>query len=223
MDLWQIVSFTLEVALASTAVLLPPGLVTAWALSKSWPGKTFVEALVTLPLVLPPTAVGLLLLLALGPVSPLGRWLRAVAEWDVAFTWRAVVLACAVVSFPLFVRQARSALEEVDPEILGVARTLGRGPVACFVEVHAPLAWRGIVAGLVLAFTRALGEFGATIVVAGNIPGQTQTLALAIFQRIQTGHTGEAVKLAVISTVLALAALAGVEMLTRRRERELAR
>lgn len=223
MDLWQIVSFTLEVALVSTAILLPPGLVTAWALSKSWPGKTFVEALVTLPLVLPPTAVGLLLLLALGPVSPLGRWLRAVSEWDVAFTWRAVVLACAVVSFPLFVRQARSALEEVDPEILGVARTLGRGPVACFFEVHAPLAWRGILAGLVLAFTRALGEFGATIVVAGNIPGQTQTVALALFQRIQTGHTGEAVKLAAISTLLAMAALAAVEMLTRRRERELAR
>ena len=223
MDLWQIVSFTLEVALASTAILLPPGLVTAWALSKSWPGKTFVEALVSLPLVLPPTAVGLLLLLALGPVSPLGRWLRAVSDWDVAFTWRAVVLACAVVSFPLFVRQARSALEEVDPEILGVARTLGRGPVACFFEVHAPLAWRGILAGLVLAFTRALGEFGATIVVAGNIPGRTQTVALALFQRIQTGHTGEAVKLAVISTVLALAALAAVETLTRRRERALSR
>lgn len=223
MDLWRIVSFTLEVALASTAVIVLPGLLLAWALSKNWPGKAWVEALVSVPLVIPPTAIGLVLLISLGPISPLGRWLQTHLGWDVAFTWRAVVLACAVVSFPLFVRQARSALEEVDPEVLGVARTLGRGPLACFLEVHAPLAWRGILAGLVLAFTRALGEFGATIVVAGNIPGQTQTLALALFQQIQVGREGEALKLALISIFIAVVALAWVEILSRSRDRALSR
>jgi len=222
-DLWRIISFTLEVALASTAIILLPGLLLSWALSKSWPGKAVIEALVSVPLVIPPTAIGLVLLIALGPVSPVGRWLHETLGWEVAFTWRAVVLSCAVVSFPLFVRQARSALEEVDPAILGVARTLGRGPVACFVQVHAPLAWRGILAGLVLAFTRALGEFGATIVVAGNIPGQTQTLALALFQQIQVGREWEAMKLAAISTLIAVIALAWVELLTRSRDRAMSR
>lgn len=218
-ELGQVIAFTIEVALASTALILVPGMLVAWALARSFPGKAVVEALVSVPMVIPPTAIGLMLLVVLGPVSPMGAWLAQHVKWDIAFTWRAVMLACAVVSFPLFVRQAKAALEEVDPEVLGVARTLGRGPVACFFEVHAPLAWRGILAGLVLAFTRALGEFGATIVVAGNIPGQTQTLALALFQQIQVGREKDALVLAGISTAIAVVALACVELLSRNRER----
>ena len=222
--LWRLILFTVEVAAASTALVFVPGVLVAWALSRrGWPGRALVEALVTVPLVVPPTAVGLALLLVLGPAGPVGGWLRETLGWEIAFTPAAVIVACAVVSFPLLVRQARSALEEVDPGLLGVARTLGRGPLACFVEVHAPLAWRGILAGAVLAFARALGEFGATILVAGNIPGRTQTLALAIFQRVQVGREREALLLAGISTAIAFATLLWVELLTRGRERELSR
>lgn len=216
-DLWGIVRLTLGVAVGSTLLILVPGLLVAWALSRrGWRGRTAVEALVTVPLVVPPTAVGLGLLLALGA-------LRDAVGLDIAFTRHAVVLACAIVSFPLLVRQARSALEEVDPRLLGVARTLGRGPLAAFVEVQAPLAWRGLLAGAVLAFARALGEFGATILVAGNIPGRTQTLALAIFQRVQVGRQGEALLLAAVATALAFFTLWGVETLARGRERTLSR
>lgn len=194
----------------------------AWLLSRrGWRGRTLVETLVTLPLVLPPTAVGLGLLLLVGRARPLGGWLSERFGIDIAFTWRAVVLASAVVAFPLLVRSARSAFEEVDPRLPAVARTLGRGPAGAFFAVELPLAWRGIGGGLVLAFARALGEFGATIVVAGNIPGRTQTLALAIFQQIQLGRDPEALTLAGISVALAAAALAFAEALVSRRERRL--
>jgi molybdate transport system permease protein len=174
-----------------------------------------------LPLVLPPTAVGLGLLLLAGRAGPFGGWLSERFGIDVAFTWRAVVLASAVVAFPLLVRSARSAFEEVDPRLPAVARTLGRGPAGAFFAVELPLAWRGIGAGTVLAFARALGEFGATIVVAGNIPGRTQTLALALYQKIQLGRDPEALTLAGISVALAAAALAFAEALVSRRERRL--
>jgi molybdate transport system permease protein len=173
--------------------------------------------------VLPPTAVGLALLLLLGRDGLLGGPLHRGLGIEVAFTWKAVVVASGVVAFPLLVRSVRSALEEVDPRLLGVARTLGRGPAGAFFAVHLPLAWRGVLAGTVLAFARALGEFGATVLVAGNIPGRTQTLALAIFQRVQVGRDREAVVLAGVSALLAFAAMVTVEWLTRRREKTLER
>jgi molybdate transport system permease protein len=126
-----------------------------------------------------------------------------------------------VVAFPLLVRSARSAFEEVDPSLPAVARTLGRSPLRTLLEVEIPLAWRGVAAGAVLAFARSLGEFGATILIAGNIPGRTQTLALALFQDIQIGHDREALALAVISVALAAGSLAVSEMVVRRRERTL--
>jgi molybdate transport system permease protein len=216
--------FTLGIAAAATAWILPPGVALGWALSRrGWRGRAAVEALVSLPLVLPPTAVGLALLLLLGRDGllggPLHRWLGI----EIAFTWKAVVVASGVVAFPLLVRSVRSALEEVDPRLLGVARTLGRGPAGAFFAVHLPLAWRGVLAGTVLAFARALGEFGATVLVAGNIPGRTQTLALAIFQRVQVGRDREAMVLAGVSALLAFAAMVTVEWLTRRREKTLER
>lgn len=221
-DTLRLTAFTLGVAAAATLWILPPGVALGYALSRrGWRGRSALEALVSLPLVLPPTAVGLGLLLVLGRDGllggPLHRWLGI----DLAFTWKAVVVASGVVAFPLLVRSVRSALEEVDPRLLAVARTLGRGPAATFFAVHLPLAWRGVVAGTVLAFARALGEFGATILVAGNIPGRTQTLALAIFQRVQVGRDREALALAGVSALLAFSAMLAVEWLTRRRERTL--
>jgi molybdate transport system permease protein len=221
-DVLRLTAFTLGVSAAATAWILPPGVALGYALSRrGWRGRSALEALVSLPLVLPPTAVGLGLLLVLGRNGllggPLHRWLGI----DLAFTWKAVVVASGVVAFPLLVRSVRSALEEVDPRLLAVARTLGRGPAGTFFAVHLPLAWRGVVAGTVLAFARALGEFGATILVAGNIPGRTQTLALAIFQRVQVGRDREALALAGVSALLAFSAMLAVEWLTRRRERTL--
>ena len=214
--------FTLGVAAAATLWILPPGIFLGWALARrGWRGRSAVEALVSLPLVLPPTAIGLGLLLLLGRDGPLGGPLHDLFGVEIAFTWKAVVIASGVVAFPLLVRSVRAALEEVDPKLLGVARTLGRGPLGTFLSVHLPLAWRGVLAGAVLAFARALGEFGATILVAGNIPGRTRTLALAVFQEVQVGREGRAVALAGVSAALAFAAMLGVEWLTGRRERKL--
>jgi molybdate transport system permease protein len=211
------------VAAGATALNLIPGVAVAWALSRpGWRGRTVVETLVALPLVLPPTAVGLGLLLLFGRSGPLGGWLYEQLGIEIAFTWRGVVIASAVVAFPLLVRSARSAFEEVDPRLPAVARTLGRGPLRTFLEVELPLAWRGVLAGAVLSFARALGEFGATILVAGNIPGRTQTLALALFQQVQVGRDREALELAAISVLLAAAAVAVAEAVVRRRDRTLA-
>jgi molybdate transport system permease protein len=219
-----LVLFTVAVAAGATALLVPPGLAIAWAISR--PGfrfRTLAETLVSLPLVLPPTAVGLALLLLFGRTGPLGRPLWEHFGFEIAFTWKGVVLASAVVAFPLFVRSARSAFEEVDPRLPAVARTLGRGPLGAFFAVELPLAWRGVTAGAVLAFARALGEFGATILLAGNIPGRTQTLSLALFQRVQVGRDHEALVLAGVSALLAAIAVALSELLVRRRDRTLAR
>jgi molybdate transport system permease protein len=172
----------------------------------------------SLPLVLPPTAVGLVLLELLGRRAPFGAWLHRLGL-DVVFTWKAVLLAMAIMSFPLLVRSARTAFEEVDPRLVGLARTLGWGPWGAFRRVTLPLAWRGILAGTVLAFARALGEFGATVMVAGNIPGKTQTLALAIFHNNQIGRDDRALVLAGVTVALAFAGLWTTEWLTRRRAR----
>jgi molybdate transport system permease protein len=214
-----IVAFTLETAALATAVILVPGLAAALALAR-WrgPGKGLVETALSLPLVLPPTAVGLLLLEALSRRGTLGAWLAA-RGIEVVFTWKGVVLACAVMAFPLLVRSARTAFEEVDPRLVGIARTLGCGSFGALVRVTLPLAWRGIAAGTVLAFSRALGEFGATIMVAGNIPGRTQTLALAIFQHTQVGREDRAMTLVALTVGLAFAALWTAEWVARRQAR----
>ncbi|NVI98363.1 molybdate ABC transporter permease subunit [Myxococcus sp. AM009] len=214
-----LVSFTLWVAALATLLILPPGLAVAYALAR-WdgPGKGVVETLLTLPLVLPPTAVGLVLLELLGRNGPLGRVLDA---WgvEVVFTPKAVVLASAVMAFPLLVRSARSGFEEVDPRLVAVARTLGASRTRAFFRVTLPLAWRGVLVGALLAFSRALGEFGATVLVAGNIPGRTQTLSLAIFQRTQLGRDAEALRLAGVAALLAFVAVFATEAAARRRGR----
>ena len=225
-EVWPVVRFTLLVATLSTAATALPAIWVARCLVRRpeseqsrWRGRSLLEALVHLPLVLPPTAVGFLLLLLLGRGGPLGEGLSRLGV-DVAFTPLAVVIACAVVSFPLFVRGVRGALEEIDPRLLQLARTLGRTPREVFWRVELPLAWRGVLAGGVMAFARALGEFGATILVAGNIPGRTQTLALALFQQVQTGNDRAAILLAGIAGVIAFVALLVVDRLQRRRDHE---
>jgi molybdate transport system permease protein len=212
-----LLAFTFELAAISTALLLPIGVGLAWLLShrRGWV-KGLVEAFVSLPLVLPPTAVGFLLLRGLAPNSALGSRL-ARAGVEVLFTPKAVVLATMTMSLPLLVRGARASFEEVDPRLLGMARTLGCSRAAAFVRVALPLAWRGILAGAVMAFARAIGEFGATVLVAGNIPGRTQTIALAIFQRVELGDTDAANHLVLLTVVFALLAMVGTEWLAGRR------
>jgi molybdate transport system permease protein len=210
------------VAALSTLLLLPPGIAAALALARlRGPAKQVLDTVLALPLVLPPTAVGLLLLALLARRGPLGHWLDA-RGIEVVFTWKAVVVATAVMSFPLLVRSARTAFEEVDPRLVGIARTLGCGAWAAFFRVTLPLAWRGVLAGTVLAFARALGEFGATVMIAGNIPGKTRTLALAIFHDSQIGRDDRAMVLAAVTIVLAFTALWLTEWISRRRTRAVA-
>jgi molybdate transport system permease protein len=215
---WQILSFSLGVAALATIVILPFGVLLAWFLArKDWWGKTLVETFVALPLVLPPVATGLILLKLLGRKGPIGAFLENNLNLEIVFTWKAVVIALAVMSFPLLVRTARVAFEQVNPRLEQVARTLGAGPLRVFFTITLPLASRGIIGGTILAFARALGEFGATILVAGAIPGETATLAVSIFNLIQLGKDAAAMRLLFLSVALAFAALFLSEWLLRRR------
>jgi molybdate transport system permease protein len=204
----QIVGFTLGAAALSTLLILPFGVALAWLLARPrWPGKSLVETVVALPLFMPPVATGLILLELLGRHGFIGIGMARMFGAEIVFTWKAVVAAMAVMSFPFLVRTARLAFEEIDPRLEGVARTLGAGPARVFLTITLPLAARGLVAGVVWAFARALGEFGATILVAGNIPGRTTTLAIAIYSDIQLGDEGHAFKLMAISAFLAFLAV----------------
>jgi len=217
---WQIVWFTAWISAASTVVILPFGLVTAWVLARfEWPGKSVVETLIALPLVMPPVATGLILLKLLGRRGAIGGWLHEQFGLDIAFTWRGVLVALGVMSFPLLVRSARAAFEEVNPRLEQIARTLGAGEWRVFLTITAPLAARGIAAGMILSFARALGEFGATIMIAGNIPGQTSTLSLAIFQSVQLGQDSHVYTMLGISTVMAFVAVWTSEYIIRRQRR----
>jgi molybdate transport system permease protein len=214
---WHIVGFTLRLAALSTILITPLGLVVAWLLARTrWPGKSLVETLVTLPLVMPPVATGLLLLKFFGRRSGIGHLLDR-AGIDVVFTWRAVVVAMMAMSFPLLVRGCRVAFEEINVRLEQVARTLGASDARVFFSITLPLARRGIIGGLVLAFARAVGEFGATIMIAGDIPGRTTTLALAIYDRVQLGHDTDAYRLLGASVVLSFAALWIAEAFLRNR------
>ena len=216
---WQIVWFTAWVAALSTLAILPFGVGLAWLLArKDWFGKSLVETLVTLPLVMPPVATGLILLKVFGRYGPVGSFLHDALHLEVIFTWRAVMLALGVMSFPLLVRQVRVAFEGVNPRLEQMAQTLGANPWRVFFTVTIPLAARGLVAGVLLSFARALGEFGATIMVAGNIPGKTSTLSLAIFEDVQVGADAHAYRLLGVSVILAFAAVWGSEWFLRRRD-----
>ena len=217
-EVLQVTLFTLGVALLGTLLILPPGVALGWVLARrDWPGKTVVETFVALPLVIPPVATGLILLKLFGRHGVLGRLFENVFGIEIVFTWRAVVLATGVMAFPLLVRTARVAFEEINPRFEEAARTLGAGPWDVFWTVMLPLGARGLLAGCVLAFARALGEFGATVMIAGMIPGQTITLALGIYHEVQLGRDTQARKLLAISVVLAFAAVWLSERVLRRR------
>ncbi|HYO78630.1 MAG TPA: molybdate ABC transporter permease subunit [Thermoanaerobaculia bacterium] len=217
----EVLSLTLRTAALATLLIVPPGLAVAWLLARrNWRGKSLLETLVALPLVMPPVATGLILLKLLGRRGPVGGFLHRTFDFDLVFTWRAVVIAMMVMSFPLLVRSARVAFEEVSPRFEELARTLGANERRVFFTITMPLAARGIVAGMLLAFARAIGEFGATILVAGNIPGRTTTLAVAIYDRVQLGRDEEAFQLVAVAVAIAFVAVWVAEtFLGRSRER----
>lgn len=205
---WQIVWFTAWVSALSTLVILPPGLAVAWLLARhDWPGKSLLETFVTLPLVMPPVATGLILLKIMGRRGAIGAFLHDRLHLDVVFTWRAVLVALGVMSFPLLVLATRLAIEQVNPRLEQIARTLGASEWRVFFSITLPLALRGIIGGVILAFARALGEFGATIMVAGNIPGKTATLSLSIYESVQLGDDATAYRLLGIAVAMAFAAV----------------
>ncbi len=215
---FQVIALSLQVAVVGTLIGLPIALWIGWLLAKSsMRGKALLDTVISFPLVLPPVVTGYFLLLVLGSGGPIGRPLEALFGVDAVFTWVAAALAAGLVSLPLMVRSIEVAMAGVDPRLELASRSLGAGPLKTFFSVTVPLAYRGILAASLLGFARGLGEFGATIVVAGNIPGKTQTMSLFIFNRLQVGDDGAAVRLIVACMVLAFLALAAHQMLGRRR------
>lgn len=213
----EALGLSLNVAFWSVLASLPLGLVTAWLLARrEFYGKTLVNGLVHLPLVVPPVVVGYVLLLLLGRRGPLGAWLYDTFGLTLAFDWKGAAIAAAVMAFPLMVRAMRLSLEAIDLRLEAAARTLGARPFDVFLTVTLPLMSPGILAGAILAFARSLGEFGATITFVSNIPGETQTLPLALYSLSQTpdGEAG-ALRLVVIAVILAFASLAASEFLAR--------
>ena len=214
---------SLKVAFWSVLCSLPLGIAIAWALArKEFVGKNLVNGLIHLPLVLPPVVVGYVLLIMLGRRGPVGGWLYDTFDITIAFTWKGAAIASAVMAFPLMVRAIRLSIENVDTKLEAAARTLGAGPWRTFATITLPLTAPGILAGVILAFARSLGEFGATITFVSNIPGETRTLPLAVFSQIEVpGGEEGALRLVVISVVLAMAALLGSEVLARRLARRM--
>lgn len=215
----SIAMFSAVTAAVATLVALPAAVALGWLLSRrAFPGKSLLETVVSLPLVLPPVAIGLLMLQMLGRDRPLGRLIDA-AGIDVVFTWKAVVLAMTVMSLPLMVLTIRAGFAQVNQRFEAMAATLGAGPWRVFWTITLPLARQSVVAGALLGFARALGEFGATIVVAGGIPGQSQTLAVAIFNLTEAGREADANVLMVVSIAVAFAVVATANAVLRRERR----
>lgn len=215
---WQVVALSVRVGLAAVLATLPLAFALAWVLARThFVGKVVVDALVHLPLVLPPVVIGWLLLIAFAPHGALGAPLQALLGVSLLFRWTGAALAAAVMALPLMVRAIRLSLEAVDPRLEAAARTLGAGPWRTFATVTLPLALPGVLAGVVLGFARSLGEFGATITFVSNIPGETQTLPLAIYAALQVpGGDAAVTRLALVSVALSLTALVMSEALSRR-------
>lgn len=206
---WSLLELTLRIAVVATLINLPLALLVSWVLVKTrLPGRIVLDLLVSLPLAITPVSVGFFLLLALGREGPVGGLTNALFGFDLVFTWVAAAIASAVVSFPLMARAVMVAMGGVDRRLEQSARSLGAGPLRVALTVTIPLAYRGIVAGVLLGFVRALSEFGATITVAGNIPGKTQTLPLAIYSSVQLRDDSRAMLLVGVTVVIALATLA---------------
>ena len=207
-EAWTALALTLKVAGWATGINLVLGVGVGYALSRwRFPGRDVLDAVLTLPMVMPPTVLGYYLLVVIGSQGVVGAWLLQNFGIRLIFTWQAAVIAATIVAFPLVFKAARAAFENVDPQCEDAARTLGLGEWGLFLRVSLPLAWRGILAGLLLAFARALGEFGATLMVAGSIAGQTQTLSIAVYEAVQAGQDDTANFLVMVTSLVCLAVL----------------
>jgi molybdate transport system permease protein len=216
--IWAAFKLSLLVVSVATVGIAVAGTALGFLLAKrDFRGKELLDSLLTLPMVLPPTVTGYYLILLLGRRGLLGRYLYALTGWTMTFTWEGAALAASVVAMPLMVKSARAAIESVDARYEMVSRTFGKGEWETFFRVTLPLASRGILAGVVLSFARALGEFGATLMVAGNIPGRTQTLPLAIYQAVISGADRQAMYLALILTATSVGVIYLTNVLTRAR------
>ena len=205
---WVALALSLKVALWATAIGGVLGVAIGWLLARTrFVGRDVIDSLLLLPMVLPPTVLGYYLLVVVGRRGAVGGWLESTFGIHLVFTWQGAVIAAALVSFPFVCKSARAAFEEVEPRYEQAARVLGLGEVAVFFRITLPLAWRGILAGVLLAFTRALGEFGATLMVAGSIPGRTQTLSIAVYEAVQAGQDALANQLVAIISIAAVVIL----------------
>lgn len=205
---WVPLALTLKVAGWATLLNLVLGVGAGFLLARRrFPGRDVLDALLTLPMVMPPTVLGYYLLVLMGRRGPLGAWLESTFGIHLIFTWQGAVIAATVVSFPLVFKSARAAFEAVDPQLEQAARVLGMREWPVFLRVTLPLAWRGVMAGLLLAFARATGEFGATLMVAGSIPGRTQTLSVAVYEAVQAGQDGLANFLVLVTSATCMAVL----------------
>ena len=211
-------ALTLKVAVVATLLAFLSGVTVAHVLAhRKFPGRELIDALCTLPMVLPPTVLGYYLIVAFGRRSPVGAWLHDTLGISLMFTWQGAAIASAIVGFPVVVKGARAAFESVDPQWEAAARTLGVSDSGIFFRVSLPLAWRGVLAGSLLAFARATGEFGATLMIAGNIPGRTQTLSLAVYDAVQGAQDDFAAFLVAVTSVVCVAVLVGAGKLLRPR------
>jgi molybdate transport system permease protein len=214
---WAAFKLSLLVVSVATVAVAVVGTALAFLLARrEFRGKELCDSLITLPMVLPPTVTGYYLILLLGRRGLLGRYLFALTGWTVAFTWEAAAIAAGVMALPLMVKSTRAALETIDPRFELVSFSLGKGELETFFRVTLPLASRGVLAGVVLSFARALGEFGATLMLAGNIRGKTQTMPLAIFEAFISGQDHEAQVLAVILTVASVVVIYLTNVLSKR-------
>lgn len=205
---WVALALTLKVALLATLLNVVLGVAVGYLLARArFRGRDLIDAVLTLPMVMPPTVLGYYLLVLIGSRGPLGSWLKQTFDINLIFTWQAAVIAAAVVSFPLVFKSARAAFETVDPQLAQAARVLGVGETAIFFRVSLPMAWRGVMAGLLLSFARATGEFGATLMVAGSIPGKTQTLSIAVYEAVQAGQDQTAQFLVLVTSITCIAVL----------------
>ena len=204
----ELILLSIKVAAVATLINIPIAVYIGWLIGRrNIRGKLILETVISLPLALPPVVTGYFLLILVGRESALGQISQFLFGNDIVFTWVASAIAASVVSFPLMVRAIIVAMQGVDTTLERSARSLGAGPIRTFLQITLPLCYNGLVAGILLGFVRAIGEFGATIVVAGNIPGRTQTIPLAIYSKVQLGKDSEAINLIIISTVLAIITL----------------
>lgn len=219
-DVWPALGLSLKVAFWATFLNLLLGITVGFLLARrNFPGRDLLDTALTLPMVLPPTVLGYYLLVLFGRNGTIGQWLNHAFDIRLIFTWQGAVLAAMVVTFPLVFKPARAAFESVNPQLEQAARVLGLSESAVFLRVTLPLAWRGLLVGLLLAFARALGEFGATLMIAGSIPGQTQTLSIAVYEAVQAGNDSLANQLVLLISTVCITVLWTTSRLAKPKER----